>query len=78
MVFSSMTFLWVFLPILLVIYFIVPKRCRNYILLLFSLIFYTWGETKYIILMLLSILFNYLIGLIMNSVKNEEKNSIRC
>lgn len=64
MVFSSMTFLWVFLPILLVVYFLAQKKLRNYVLLVFSLIFYAWGEPKYIILMLISIVVNYIFGLL--------------
>lgn len=69
MVFSSMTFLWIFLPILLGIYFISKQKYRNAILLVFSLIFYSWGEPKYIILMLISILVNYILGLILNEVR---------
>ena len=63
MVFSSIFFLFCFLPIVLIVYFIVPKRWKNLVLLLFSLFFYAWGEPVYVILMLLSILFNYVMGL---------------
>lgn len=63
MVFSSMVFLWIFLPILLLIYFIAKDKYKNTILLIFSLIFYTWGEPKNIILMLISISINYLLGI---------------
>lgn len=58
MLFSSMIFLWVFLPILLG--FIAKDKYRNIILLIFSIIFYSWGEPKYVVLMLLSILINYI------------------
>ena len=55
MVFSSMIFLWLFLPIILLLYFISNNKFKNIILLIGSLIFYAWGEPKYIILMLISI-----------------------
>ena len=66
MVFSSTTFLFCFLPCVLGLYFVVPKRfrkARNMILLAFSLVFYGVGEPRYIVIMLLSILINYLSGL---------------
>ena len=59
MVFSSISFLYYFLPLVLFFYFIVPNKFKNYILLLFSLIFYFYGEPKYIILMILEILICY-------------------
>lgn len=43
MLFSSMLFLWIFLPITLILYFIVPKAIKNYLLLFASVVFYTWG-----------------------------------
>ena len=63
MLFSSITFLFIFLPVTLALYFIVPHTFRNIIMLIASLIFYAWGEPVYIILMLLSILLNYICGL---------------
>lgn len=74
MVFSSMVFIWGFLPILLIFYFISPKKIRNYILLVFSLLFYAWGEPKYIILMLVSILANYLFGLLIARKRPRKKD----
>lgn len=71
MVFSSMTFLWIFLPVLLGIYFITKEKYRNIVLLIFSLIFYAWGEPKYIVLMLGSIVINYIFGILLD--KQEEK-----
>ena len=62
MVFSSILFIFFFLPIFLILYFIAPKKLKNTILLIFSLIFYAWGEPIYIILMLLSTLINYVIA----------------
>ena len=76
MVFSSMTFLWIFLPILLLVYFISKERYRNVILLIFSLIFYSWGEPKYIVLMLISIFTNYILGLTIDKAKNKSKKKI--
>ena len=65
MVFSSSIFLFVFLPLTLLLYYITPRNItvKNVILLVFSLIFYAWGEPKYIILMIVSIILNYLFGL---------------
>lgn len=63
MLFSSMTFLWVFLPIVFLICVILPKRFRNVFLLLASLLFYAWGEPVYIVLMLISIVMNWGFGL---------------
>lgn len=73
MVFSSMTFIWIFLPILLFVYYISKEKYRNIILLIFSSIFYSWGEPKYIILMLISILVNYIFGRILDKC-NKKKN----
>lgn len=63
MIFSSIFFLYVFLPITLLIYFLMPKPGRNVVLLIVSLIFYAWGEPIYIFLMIFSIVFNYLTGI---------------
>lgn len=73
MIFSSMTFIWIFLPLLLFCYFIVKEKYRNIILLIFSLIFYSWGEPKYIILMLISILINYIFGIVLDKSKSNKK-----
>ena len=63
MLFSSIVFLFTFLPVVLILYYLLPVRFRNVILLLASLVFYAWGEPVYLFLMLLSILFNYFSGL---------------
>ena len=63
MLFSSYSFLFCFLPLLVVLYFIIPERFRNYLLLAASLGFYAWGGPKYLLIMLLSILINYCGGL---------------
>lgn len=64
MLFSSVPFLYYFLPVVLILYFLVPKQLRNRVLLLSSLFFYAWGELKYIILMIVSILLGYLFGIL--------------
>lgn len=63
MIFSSVFFIFLFLPAVLLAYFIVPKKAKNLVLLLFSLVFYAWGEPVYILLMLFSILYNYVAGI---------------
>ena len=52
MVFSSLTFLFLYLPLVLLVYFAVPKKMKNAILFIFSLIFYAWGEPIYVGLMI--------------------------
>ncbi|MBQ3558144.1 MAG: MBOAT family protein [Agathobacter sp.] len=74
MIFSSLTFLLLFFPITLLLYFLVPNRAKNIVLLLFSLIFYSWGEPVYIILMLYSILLNYVCGLMMDKYSDMRKH----
>lgn len=73
MVFSSLLFLFRFLPAILLVYYIVPRRFRNFVLLLFSLGFYAWGEPIYIILMLASILISYMGGILVDQFKKIEK-----
>ena len=65
MVFSSVTFLFLFLPVSLILYYIVPQKLKNFVLLLCSLVFYAWGEPIYVLLMIYSILLNYVSGLLM-------------
>ena len=65
MIFSSMFFLWIFLPLTFVGYFVVGKKLNNLLLLAVSLFFYAWGEPVYIALMLLSIVFNYGMALLL-------------
>ncbi|MEA4823153.1 MAG: MBOAT family O-acyltransferase [Clostridiaceae bacterium] len=60
MLFSSISFLYFFLPIVLAVYFITPKQARNYVLLIMSLIFYFFGEPVYTVLLIFSSLFDYL------------------
>ncbi len=63
MLFSSIPFLYYFLPLVLICYFAVPRRLKNAVLLLFSLAFYAWGEPRYVLLMMASILLFYFCGL---------------
>ena len=75
MVFSSVIFIFYFLPLLLAVYFLTPKRfrrARNMILLVFSLGFYAYGEPKYVVIMIASILINYVFGFFVARAK--EKN----
>ena len=71
MIFSSVFFIFVFLPVVLLAYFLVPKKCKNVVILIASLIFYAWGEPIYIVLMIFSILFNYLSGLEIDDCKER-------
>lgn len=78
MLFSSLTFLFGFLPILLILYFILKKRkYKNIVLLIFSLIFYAWGEPKYIFLMLLTILIVYIFGILIDKFDKENKKTLK-
>lgn len=71
MVFSSFVFLLVFLPVALGIYYLLPARFRNLVLLVASLIFYMWGEPIYVLLMLFSTVFNYGNGRIIAGCKRK-------
>ncbi len=64
MLFSSIPFLYYFLPCVLILYFVVPKCLKNTVLLLSSLVFYAWGEPKYVLLMAVSITLGYVFGLL--------------
>ena len=76
MIFSSIFFLFVFLPVTLLLYYIVPWQLKNLMLLLCSLVFYAWGEPVYVFLMLFSIIFNYLSGIEINYYR-EQNNQTR-
>ena len=73
MVFSSITFLFYFLPIVLAIYYLVPNKCKNIVLLISSFIFYFYGEPTYVLLMLFSIICTYIFGLLINKYKKHAK-----
>lgn len=71
MVFTSISFIYYFLPLLLIFYFVVPKKFRNIILLMFSVLFYFYGEPKYILLMLIEVLISYVVGLLIDKYKSK-------
>lgn len=72
MVFSSFVFLLVFLPLVLLLYFICPARFRNFVLMVASLIFYAWGEPVYVLVMLFSTVFDYTNGRLIEHFKKKE------
>ena len=79
MVFSSTVFVFFFLPLCLLAYFALPGlKAKNIVLLLFSLVFYAWGEPVYIVLMLLSILLNYTVGIYMEKIPEWRKGILIC
>ena len=71
MVFSSAVFLFAFLPLTIFGYFLLPRKWRNAYLMLASLVFYAWGEPKFVLVMIASILMNYLFGLLV--VRKEDE-----
>lgn len=78
MVFSSLAFIFVFLPIVLLVYYISPYKYKNIILLIFSIIFYTLGEPRYIFLIILSMIVNYILSILIykNRYNIEKKRLI--
>ena len=78
MLFSSIPFLYYFLPLVLAVYFLTPARFRNAVLLLASLIFYAWGEPKYVLLMLASILSGYGFGLLQERYRGQKGAKLFC
>ena len=73
MLFSSIPFLFYFLPAVMILYFLVPRKLKNTVLLIFSLVFYGWGEPKYLFLMMFSILSYYGCGLAMERWPDRKK-----
>ena len=69
MLFSSLTFLFLFLPLFLILYYLTSERYRNLLLFIASLIFYAWGEIKYIWVLLLSTVADFNVG---KGLKNTE------
>lgn len=76
MVFSSITFLFLFLPLALALYFLTGKKHRNLFLLFVSLIFYAWGEGLYLLILLISIFINYSCGLLIDNHRGSNRSSI--
>lgn len=73
MLFSSLLFIFQFLPIFFIIYYISPIRFRNLLLFLASVFFYAWGEPRFVILILISILINYIAGIFIERYDNNKK-----
>ncbi|VYT80779.1 MBOAT family protein [Clostridium tertium] len=75
MVFSSIIFIFIFLPFILFLYYIVGKKIKNYILLCASLIFYAWGGVSYLKILIASIIINYCFGIIID--KNKDRTRLK-
>ena len=73
MLFSSIPFLYYFLPCVLLLYLVAPRKLKNSVLLLSSLFFYGWGEPKYLILMLLSITQGYIFGRLVEKYRGQKR-----
>ena len=71
MVFSSLIFLYVFLPAVLLLYYLMPRRGRNAVLLFFSIVFYAWGEPVYVLGIIASVVINFLFGLALDNHKSK-------
>ena len=76
MLFSSIPFLFYFLPIVMLLYFLVPFKLKNAVLLLASLVFYAWGEPKYVVLMVFSILLFFFCGLAIGKARTKKWQKI--
>ncbi len=76
MVFSSLIFLWLFLPVVFILYFVAKEKYRNVILLIASLFFYAWGEPVYVFVMILSIVVNYFCGLKIGAVDEHKRKRV--
>ncbi len=77
MVFSSIVFMFLYLPIVLAVYYIVPRKWRNLWLFIVNLVFYGWGEPVYIILMMICITVNYITGYFVGKYKDDNKQKAR-
>ena len=73
MLFSSITFLYCFLPCVLTIYFLVPDKFKNVVLLISSLFFYGWGEPRLVLLMVITIFVGYFAGISMEKTPKHRK-----
>ncbi len=76
MLFTSISFLYYFLPALIIIYFITPKKYKNIILLIASLLFYFYGEPKYVFLMIAEIVIAYTGAILIDKYKSQSKNTL--
>ena len=73
MVFSSLVFLFAYLPFTLLVYYLVPRKARNLFLFFINLVFYGWGEPMFVFLMLFNIVFNYLGGYFVDKYRGNAK-----
>ncbi|MBQ9328140.1 MAG: MBOAT family protein [Solobacterium sp.] len=73
MVFSSLTFLYAYFPIVMAVYFLVPMKWRNLVLLVVSLFFYGWGEPVYVLIMIASIIINWLFGNAIGASRDNDR-----
>lgn len=76
MLFSSIPFLYYFLPCVMILYFASPKFMKNTVLLLASLFFYAWGEPKYLIFMLISIMQGYIFGILIEKYYDKKRSKV--
>lgn len=78
MVFSSLIFLYFFLPIVMILYFILPSKYKNLLIFISGLFFYAWGEPKYVIIMILSTIIDYTAGRLMDYFDNSPRKRTIC
>ena len=76
MLFSSIPFLYYFLPCVLLLYFLAPKKLKNAVLLLSSLVFYAWGEPIYVLLMISSVVSGYILGLLIEKFREKRLGKV--
>ncbi|MBE6676518.1 MAG: MBOAT family protein [Ruminococcaceae bacterium] len=76
MLFSSISFLYFFIPAIILLYFIAPKKLKNAVLLLFSLFFYAWGGVKYAAMMVLAIALGYVFGLLIERFRGKKISKV--
>ena len=76
MLFSSIPFLYYFLPAVLALYFLAPKSCKNAVLLVFSLVFYAWGEPKYVFLMIATICLFFFCGIAIDKSQTQKMKKL--
>ena len=77
MVFSSAVFLCAFLPLVLLLYGLIPQKFKNLFLFAASLVFYAWGEPRYVLIMLFSTVFDYCNGLALEKLDQKKKDGAR-
>ena len=78
MLFSSIPFLYTFLPCVLVLYFLAPRQLKNTVLLLSSLFFYAWGEPRFVVFMVIAIVQGYMFGLLAEKYRSRPAGAKLC